>query len=83
MEVNGTKRDRGKATKMEARVKVALKILPFGSANYEITGSDYAAEAEKVSMPRYAEPATTDIENIEIRYEEGATFSIPKTTAGA
>lgn len=68
---------------MEARVKVVLKILPFGSVNYEIIGSDYIAEAEKARMPRYIEPSTTNIENVEIRYEEGAIFSIPKTTAGA
>ena len=69
--------------KMESKVKVSLKILPFGSAGYEIPGLERPMkEKESEEMPRYIEPLTTNIERVEIRYEEGETYLVPKTTAG-
>jgi len=64
------------------KVKVSLKILPFGSINYEITGLERHLEEKKSEMPRYIEPLTTYIEEVDIHYEEGETYSVPKTTAG-
>jgi hypothetical protein len=67
---------------MESKVKVSLKILPFGSIHYEITGLERSTEEKESEMPRYIEPLTTHIEKVEIHYEEGETYSVPKTTAG-
>jgi len=39
-------------------------------------------EEKEIEMPRYIEPLTTHIEKVEIRYEEGETYSVPKTTVG-
>lgn len=65
------------------KVKVSLRILPFGSINYEIPSLERPMrEKESEEMPRYIEPLTTSIEKVEILYEEGETYSVPKTTAG-
>lgn len=67
---------------MEPKVKVSLKILPFGSLSYEITGLEHNMEEKQSEMPRYIEPLTTNIEKVDIQYEKGETYSVPKTTAG-
>ena len=67
---------------MEPKVKVSLKILPFGSISYEITGLEHHMEEKEPEIPRYIEPLTTNIEKVDIQYEEGETYSVPKTTAG-
>ena len=67
---------------MEPKVKVSLKILPFGSISYEIPGLERHMEEKESEMPRYIEPLTTNIEKVDICYEEGETYSVPKTTAG-
>ena len=59
-----------------------MKILPFGTVDYEIPGLESPAREKEAEMPRYIEPLTTNIEKIEIRYEEGKTYSVPITTAG-
>ena len=65
------------------KVKVSLRILPFGSIRYEIPSLERPMrEKESEEMPRYTEPLTTSIEKVEILYEEGETYSVPKTTAG-
>lgn len=68
---------------MESKVKVSLRILPFGSISYEIPGLERPMrEKESEEMPRYIESLTTNIEKVDIHYEEGETYSVPKTTAG-
>lgn len=67
---------------MEPKVKISLKILPFGSVSYEIIGSERSMEEKESNMLRYIEPVTTNIEKVEIRYEEGETYTVPKTTSG-
>jgi len=67
---------------MEPKIKVSLKVVPFGSIQYEIKGLERTMEEEEIEIPRYIEPITTHIEKVEIRYEEGETYSVPKTTVG-
>jgi len=67
---------------MEPKIKVSLKVVPFGSIQYEIKGLECSMEEKEIEMPRYIEPLTTHIEKVEIRYEEGETYSVPKTTVG-
>lgn len=81
MEVTGMKRNK-EVIEMETKAKVSLKILPFGSMHYEIAGQEFSIEEKESEMPRYIEPLTTHIEKVEISYEEGETYSVPKTTAG-
>jgi hypothetical protein len=81
MEVTGMNRNK-EVIEMEPKVKVSLKILPFGSIRYKIAGQDFSIGEKESEMPRYIEPLTTHIEKVEIRYEEGETYSVPKTTAG-
>ena len=82
MEVNGMLKNNG-VIEVKAKVKVSLKILPFGSISYEITGLEHNMEEKEPEMPRYIEPLTTNIEKVDIQYEEGETYSVPKTTAGS
>ena len=81
MEVNGMKRNK-EVIEMEPKVKVSLKILPFGSIRYEIAGQEFSIEEKESEMPRYIEPLTTHIEKVEISYKDCETYSVPKTTAG-
>jgi len=67
---------------MEPKIRVSLKMVPFGTIQYEIKGLEHFIEEKEREMPRYIEPLTTHIEKVEIRYEEGETYSVPKTTAG-
>lgn len=67
---------------VKPEVKVSLKILPFGSMSYETAGLEHPLQEEESETPRYIEPLTTNIERIEIRYEEGETYSVPKITVG-
>jgi len=81
MEVTGMKINK-EVIEMEPKVKVSLKILPFGNIHYEIAGQEFSIQEKESMMPRYIEPLTTHIEKVEIHYEEGETYSVPKTTAG-
>jgi len=70
---------------MKPKLEVSLRILPFGSIGYKITGLEHPVGEEEHGRPRYIEPLTTNIEEIEIRYEVGETYGtylVPKTTAG-
>lgn len=67
---------------MEPKVKVSLKILPFGNISYEIPSVERPMKEKESEVPRYVEPLTTNIEKVEIRYEEGETYSMPKTSSG-
>lgn len=81
MEVIGMKKD-NKVIEMKPKVKVSIKILPFGSVSYEITGGGHNMEEKESEMPRYIEPLTTNVEKVDILYEGGKTYSVPKTTIG-
>ncbi len=81
MEVSGMKKNK-EVIEMESKVKVSIKILPFGSIRYEIAGLERTTEEKESEISRYIVPLTTHIEKVEIRYEEGETYSVPKTTAG-
>jgi len=67
--------------KVEPRVRVSLKLVPFGTANYEILGVAREAEAEEREVPRYIGPPATSLKHVIICYEEGKIYSAPKTTA--
>ena len=68
---------------MTAQVKVSLNILPFGSINLQFLGTENPAVQIETEKPRYVEPLTTNIEKVDIPFfEEGETYSVPKTTAG-
>jgi len=81
MEVNGMKRNK-EVIVVKPEVKVSLIILPFGSIIYETAGLEHPVREKESEMPQYIEPLTTNIEKIDIHYEEGETYSVPKTTAG-
>ena len=80
MEVNGMKRNK-EADVMNPKIKVSLKILPFGNISYKIAGLEHPIEEKESEMPRYIEPLTTNIEKVDIYYEESETYLLPKTTA--
>ena len=82
MEESGMRIHKGEVIDMESKVKISLKVLPFGSIIYETTGLDQPVQEKKPGASRYVEPLTTNIEKIEIRYVDGETYSVPKTTAG-
>ena len=81
MEASGMKKNKEVIDK-EPKIKVSLKMVPFGTIQYEIKGLEHPMEEEEIERPRYIEPLTTHIEKVEIRYEEGETYSVPKTTVG-
>jgi hypothetical protein len=81
MEENGLKKSKGEIMKQELKIKITLNVLPFGSINYKTAGFEHPLEEKKDEIPRYIEPLSTNIERIEIRYDEGGTYSVPKTTA--
>ena len=67
---------------MEPNFKMSVRILPFGSIRYELSGAESVPRQGEVKMPSYTEPITTDIEGIEIRYGDGDNYVVPQTTAG-
>jgi hypothetical protein len=81
MEENGMKKI-DVAIKTDPKVKISLKILPFGSISYEASGLEGPQMGKKHKMPIYIEPLTTNIEKAEILYEDNELYLVPKTTAG-
>jgi hypothetical protein len=81
MEEGGMKKNNREAIKVEPKVKVSLRVLPFGSIIYITAPTVPPMKEQLPDMPRYTEPLTTNIEKIEIRYGEGETYSVPRTTA--
>lgn len=68
---------------MNPRVKVSFNLRPFSSKRIQISGAENPAKEKKTEMPRYVVPSTTNVERIDIHfYEDGGTYSAPKTTAG-
>lgn len=68
---------------MDSQVKVSLNILPFGNISLQISGAENPVAENETEKPRYVEPMITNIEKVDIKFfKEGATYSVPKTTAG-
>ena len=68
---------------MAPQVKVSLNILPFGSINFQISGAENPIVESETEKPRYVEPLITNVEKVDIHFfEDGETYSVPKTTAG-
>ena len=68
---------------MEPRVRVSLKLVPFGTLSYEILGVPQEAEPAERDVPRYIGPPATSLQHVRIGYQEGKTYSAPRTTADA
>ena len=68
--------------KMDPKVRVSVRILPFNSIIYTTTGTEGSIEGTKPETPRYVEPQTTSFEEVQILYEDSGVYSVPKTTAG-
>ena len=66
---------------MNPKVNVFMKILPFGTVSYEITGVKHRLEEKKPEIPRYLPPQTTNIKNVEIPHKGSKIYSVPRTTA--
>lgn len=81
MEESGMNKSKG-VINVGPRVKVSLRVLPFGSVVYETGRLKQATQEKEVKAPEYIEPLTTNVERAEIRYGGNETFSTPKTTAG-
>jgi hypothetical protein len=81
MEVSGMKKDKN-IIEEKPKVKISLKILPFGNISYEITNLELPIGEKEPETPRYTEPLTTNTEGVEILYEKSETYLVPKTTAG-
>lgn len=81
MEGSGMNKSKG-VINVGPRVKVSVRVLPFGSVVYETGSLKQATQEKEVEVPVYIEPLTTNVERVEIRYGENETFSTPKTTAG-
>jgi hypothetical protein len=75
------KRDK-ELTERKATVKISLKIVPFGSATYEVTIRKPSSDEKERDLPRYVQPLTTSVETVEVPFEGSNTYLIPKTTAG-
>ena len=64
---------------MELKVKMRLKITPFCNVNYEIVTLEKPQKKNLIETPKYVEPITTNIKALDINYEEGNTYIMPKT----
>lgn len=73
------KKDEG-FSKMEASIKMSMKLLPFGSVSCEILGLEHRVKTKDSEAPVYIEPHVTGIEKVEIQLDEANTYSVPKTT---
>lgn len=81
MAENGMQKN--KEEKMNPQVKVSLNILPFGCIRLQISGAENPVLKSKKEKPRYVEPLITNVEKVDIHFfEDGETYSAPKTTAG-
>ena len=68
---------------MTPQVRVSLNILPFGSISLQFPGAESPVVKSETEKPRYVEPLITNIERVDIHFfDDGETYSVPKTTAG-
>jgi len=66
---------------MAENVKISMSILPFGQM--KLLFSSMEEKIEKKEVPVYVEPQSTNIEKIEIFYEESLEeYKISETTDG-
>ena len=79
MEARGMRR--GEEESPDPLVEASLRILRFGEVHWALKMPEPAAEEEK-RKPCFKEPLTTGIQEIEILFKEGATYSVPRNTAG-
>lgn len=66
---------------MKSKLKVSLRILPFGNIIYETAGLEQPTQEKEFEMPKYVEHLTTNIQKVEIRYGDDGPYLVPKTTA--
>lgn len=81
MEVNGMKKV-DKKPEQTSSIRFSVNILPFGELSFSMPPSVLPPSGQKEDIPVYVEPSTTGIKQIEISYEEGDTYLVPRTTAG-
>ena len=66
---------------MVENIKISVNILPFGQMKLML--SSIGGKFEKKEKPIYVEPQSTNIEKIEIFYEESLKkYKISETTDG-
>ena len=66
---------------MSENVRTSVNILPFGQIKLRFSSTQIKSEEKE--MPMYIEPQSTNIEKIEIFYEESLKeYKISKTTDG-
>jgi len=63
-------------------IRFSVNILPFGKLSFSMPPSVLPPCREKEDMPVYVEPTTTGMGEIEVSYEEGDTYIVPRSTAG-
>ena len=66
---------------MESKIKFSFNLVPFGDIIYITKSFKHPGQEEEEEIPAFVEPLTTNIEKIEIHYEDGGTYSVPETTA--
>ena len=66
---------------MTPKIEISVNILPFGSYNFISKGNPNKIKVKKQPFPKYINPETTDYFTVNILYEEGGTYSVPKTTS--
>jgi len=72
---------RGEEGSPEPLVEASLRTLRLGGVNWALKMPELGGEEEK-RKPCLKVPFTTGIQEIEILFKEGATYSVPRNTAG-
>ncbi len=69
---------------MSPKINISFKILPFNNFNFEFKNPGEIKEEGKKTLepPIYREPVITNIEEINISFEESDNYITPKTTSG-
>lgn len=81
MVVNGLRKYKKGGEVMVENIKISVSILPFGQM--KLLFSSMEEKIEKKELPVYVEPQLTNIEKIEIFYEESLKeYKISETTDG-
>jgi len=66
---------------MRAKLNVNFTIMPFGHTSIHIKNSRDKKEKQEQKKPVYAEPKTSNLDAIEITFNE-SDYVVPKTTGG-